>query len=104
MAMAYGGKHQPMEFVLLGDNIAPSSRLGHAPYAPACILGSPAQRVVYVGPNQSMRRGERRSEWLAWRSDRGSRLPPSQISPQSSNSRTPSAVIATLFGGSPAPT
>jgi hypothetical protein len=54
MAMAYGGKHQPMEFVLLGDNISPSSRPGHERYAPACILDGPAQRVVYAGPDQSL--------------------------------------------------
>jgi|HubBroStandDraft_3_1064219.scaffolds.fasta_scaffold35766_2 hypothetical protein len=54
MAMAYGGKHQPMEFVLLGDNVSPSSRLGHAPYAPAFIFDGPAQRVVYAGPHQSL--------------------------------------------------
>jgi hypothetical protein len=52
--MAYGGKHQPMEFVLLGDNISPSSRPGHERYAPACILDGPAQRVVYAGPDQSL--------------------------------------------------
>src|SRR5260370_1048356 len=46
---------------------------------------------------------EIRAEW-ATPCNRGSRLPSSQISPHSSNSRTPSAVIATLFGGSPAPT
>ncbi len=35
--------------------------------------------------------------------DRSPWLPSSQISPHSSNSRTPSAVIATPCGGSPAP-
>ena len=54
MAMAYGGKHQPMEFVLLGDNISQSSRPGHERYAPACIFGGPAQRVVYAEPDQSL--------------------------------------------------
>jgi hypothetical protein len=29
MVIAYGGKHQPRGFVLLGANISPSNRQGH---------------------------------------------------------------------------